>query len=259
MNADAAYKSSTYLVSHYDKCDASKERKDVRESAGCASAPSRRRIAGVTVKRRPIAAYILAGGASSRMGREKGLLEFDGVPLIVHTARLVEPLVSNVTVVGPAEAYAALGWRAIGDHADEPSHSNRVRRGPLAGIAAALSETRSPWNLVLACDLPFLSAAWVDWLLSRASDSTGQVVIPRTHRGLEPLAAVYRRECGPPIAEALARGERKVTDVIQNFQMDVVEASEWRHVDPGGLVLKNMNTPADYEEALKWWAARKLP
>lgn len=231
----------------------------MRESAACASAASRRRIAGVTLKRRPIAAYILAGGASSRMGREKGLLEFDGVPLIVHTARLIEPLVSNVTVVGPEEAYAVLGLRVIGDHGDQQPHSNRMRRGPLAGIAASLLETRSPWNLILACDLPFLTDTWMEWLLSRMSDSSGQVIVPRTDRGLEPLAAIYRKECGLPIVEALTRGERKVTDVIQNFEMDVVEASEWRHIDPGSLVLKNMNTPADYAEALKWWAVRKVP
>ena len=238
-----------------------RKRKKMRGSTGLASAASRRRIAGVTLKHRQIAAYILAGGASSRMGREKGLLEFDGVPLILHTAMLIEPLVSNVAVVGPREPYAALGLRAIGDndYGNRTEDSSDVRRGPLAGIAAALSETRCPWNLILACDLPFLTAEWVDWLLSRVADSSGQVVIPHTRHGLEPLAAVYRLECGPPIADALSRGGRKVTDVISKFRMDVVDASEWQQVDPEGLVLKNMNAPADYEEALKWWAARKPP
>ena len=209
-------------------------------------------------RRRQVAAFILAGGASSRMGRDKGLLDFGGVPLIVHTARLIEPLVACVTVVGSPRRYAAMGLRAIADRDTAGQGSKKIRRGPLAGIATALAATRSSWNLIVACDLPYLSGAWLDWLLSRAIQSRGQVVIPRTGRGLEPLAAVYRRECGAPIASALARGARKVTDVIAELRMDVVYQREWRRLDPRALVLKNMNTPRDYDEARKWWGAERL-
>ena len=133
----------------------------------------------------------------------------------------------------------------------------RIRRGPLAGISTALAATRLPWNLIVACDLPYLSSAWLEWLLSRAIRSRGQVVIPHTGRGLEPLAAVYQRECGAPIAAALARGARKVTDVIEELRMDVVYQREWHRLDPRALVLKNMNTPEDYDKARKWWDAEK--
>jgi molybdopterin-guanine dinucleotide biosynthesis protein A len=192
------------------------------------------------------------------MGQDKGLLEFDGVPLVVHTARLLKPLVASVTVVGSPPRYAAMGLRAIADCGVANRGSKGIRRGPLAGIAAALTATRLPWNLIVACDLPYLSGAWLDWLLSRAIRSRAQVVIPRTVRGLEPLAAVYRRECGTAIATALARGERKVTDVIEGLRLEVVQQREWRRLDPSALVLKNMNTPGDYDEARKWWDAEKL-
>jgi molybdopterin-guanine dinucleotide biosynthesis protein A len=192
------------------------------------------------------------------MGRDKGLLDFGGVPLIVHSARLIEPLVACVTVVGSHRRYAAMGLRAIADRDTCGQGSKRIRRGPLAGITTALAATRWSWNLIVACDLPYLSGAWLDWLLSRAIRSSGQVVIPRTGRGLEPLAAVYRRECGAPIAAALTRGARKVTDVIEELRMDVVYQREWRRLDPRALVLKNMNTPRDYDEARKWWGAGRL-
>lgn len=192
------------------------------------------------------------------MGRDKGLLDFGGIPLIVHTVRVIEPLVACVTVVGAPRRYAATGLRTITDQGAANNGSRGIRRGPLAGIAAALAETRSPWNLIVACDLPYLSAAWVDWLLSRAIRSRGEVVIPRTGRGFEPLAAVYRRECGAVIAAALARGARKVTDVIKELRMDVIDRSKWRAIDPRGLVLKNMNTPRDYDAARKWWNAERL-
>jgi molybdopterin-guanine dinucleotide biosynthesis protein A len=76
--------------------------------------------------------------------------------------------------------------------------------------------------------------------------------MPRTLGGLEPLAAAYRRECRGPVAVSIARGIRKVTDALEQFQIEVVPESEWQHMDPDGRALRNMNSPADYEEARTW-------
>jgi molybdopterin-guanine dinucleotide biosynthesis protein A len=214
------------------------------------------------VKRyRQVAGFILAGGASSRMGRNKGLLDFDGVPLILHTAQLLEPLVSGVTIVGSPRRYTALGLRTIADEDDEQVQTvpDRPGRGPLAGIAAALASSHSNWNLIVACDLPYLSAEWLDWLFSRALRSRGEAVIPRTERGIEPLAGVYRRECVAPITAALARGVRKVSDAVEELRLDLVYPSEWLNIDPSGLILRNMNVLRDYEEARNWWMEKGLP
>ena len=97
---------------------------------------------------------------------------------------------------------------------------NESMRTPLVGIATALNSTKSPWNLILACDLPYLTAEWLDWLLARADNSSAQIVMPRTSGGLEPLAALYRKECGAPIVAALERGIRKVTDAMAEFRME---------------------------------------
>ncbi|HEV7967436.1 MAG TPA: molybdenum cofactor guanylyltransferase [Candidatus Acidoferrales bacterium] len=203
-----------------------------------------------------VAAFILAGGVSSRMGREKGLLEFGGEPLILRTARLIEPLVIEVTVVGPPERYAKLGLRAIGDQSVRGREGQEAIRTPLVGIGTALNATKMPWNLVLACDLPYLTAAWLDWLLARAVRSSAQIVMPRTSRGFEPLAAVYRRECAAPIVAALERGVRKVIDAMSEFSMEFLSEADWHELDPDGRVLKNMNAPSDYEEAKKWLETR---
>jgi molybdopterin-guanine dinucleotide biosynthesis protein A len=186
------------------------------------------------------------------MGKSKGLLEFGGEPLIVRTARLIEPLVAEVTVVGLPERYAALGLHAIADQNLGAREGDEAVRAPLVGIATALKATKAPWNLILACDLPYLTAEWLDWLLARAVDSGAQIVMPRTSRGLEPLAAVYRRECAAPIAAALERGVRKVTDAMAEFRMECLSEGEWNKHDPEGRVLRNMNAPSDYEEARKW-------
>jgi molybdopterin-guanine dinucleotide biosynthesis protein A len=205
--------------------------------------------------------FILAGGVSSRMGVDKGLLDFGGVPLILHTSRLLEPLVAEVTIVGPPSRYASLGVNAIPDDIEiRPGPvANASSRGPLAGIVTALSVTRSDWNLILACDLPYLSAEWISWLLLRTRSTDGKVLIPQTERGIEPLAALYHRDCRIPLAAALARGMQKVTEAISELQLDIVYSRDWHPIDPDGLVLKNMNTPDDYEIALKWRTANEAP
>lgn len=192
------------------------------------------------------------------MGVPKGLLEFGGQPLILRIARLVEPLVSSVTLVGPSKSYAALGLPVIEDQQfGGPTEDGRTP-GPLAGIARALTATQTDWNLLLACDLPYLTREWLDWLLARAVVSNAEVIMPRTSGGPEPLAAVYRRECAQPIMVALQRGVRKVTDATEQFRTEFVAEKEWRHIDPDGRMLRNMNAPEDYEEARKWLEARSL-
>src|ERR1700758_2083964 len=192
------------------------------------------------------------------MGKAKGLLEFGGEPLIVRIARTIEPLVSSVTAVGPSERHAALGLTVIEDQQFGITGERGKSPGPLAGIASALSASRMDWNLILACDLPYLSREWVDWLLARTMISNGQIIMPRTEGGSEPLAAVYRRECAEPVIAALHRGVRKVTDATEHLRTEFVTEREWHHIDPDGRVLRNMNTPEDYEEARKWLEARSL-
>jgi molybdopterin-guanine dinucleotide biosynthesis protein A len=209
------------------------------------------------MKRYPeISAFILAGGASSRMGEEKGLLRFGGEPLILRTARLLDPLVHRVIVVGKPELYTGLGLHVIPDPATGGGNESAPVRTPLVGIATALSATVSPWNLILACDLPYLTPEWVSWLLSRAAGSGAQIVMPRTSRGLEPLAAIYRRECAAPVLGALERGIRKVTDGLPGCRIEYLEEDEWTALDHGRRVLKNMNSPEDYLEAKRWWESK---
>ena len=199
-----------------------------------------------------VSAFILCGGASSRMGRDKGSLILVGEPLIVRMAHLVNPLVAAVAIVGTSNQIGITGLRSIEDQDFGGGNEKGKSQGPLSGIATALTASRTSWNLILACDLPYLTGEWLDWFLARAVVSDRQIVMPRTSHGLEPLAALYRRECGAPIAALLTRGIRKVTEALEQFQIEFVFEREWRHIDPDRRVLRNMNTPSDYEEACNW-------
>ena len=201
-----------------------------------------------------IAGFVLAGGQSSRMGADKGLLEIAGQSMIVRAARLVESVVGAPgVVVGTPEKYRGMGLRAIAD--DWPGC------GPLGGIATALRASEAEWNLVMACDLPYLTREWLEYLLQRARDSAEEAVVPmnltpENKRGAEPLCAAYHKGCEPALRRALERGVRKVTDGLAELRVEVIEPAAWKGFDSEGLLFKNVNTPADYEQAKRKFAGR---
>jgi molybdopterin-guanine dinucleotide biosynthesis protein A len=188
-----------------------------------------------------IGSFILAGGVSSRMKRDKALLEVGGVPLLVRTARLLESVVGAPSVIGDPATYKSLAPPVIAD--DWPG------AGPLGGIATALRASTASWNLVVACDLPYLTAEFLRFLLARAVASTAEAVLPMNARGAEPLCAMYHRRGEPAIRAALESGIRKVTDGLQNLRVETIPPAEWKAFDSEGLLFKNMNLPQDYQEA----------
>ena len=188
-----------------------------------------------------IAAFVLVGGASKRMGCDKALLELDGVPMVVRMARLAKPHVASVTIVGPPERYASLGLRVVADR--------WPGTGPLGGIVTALGASSSHWNLILGCDLPYLTAEWLVWLIARTLDSPAQAAVPESRRGLEPLAAVYRKDCAPAFSTALERGVRRVSEALGEIFFEKVTAGQWHELGSADTLFQNMNTPEDFVEA----------
>lgn len=188
-----------------------------------------------------VGGFVLAGGASSRMGRDKALLELGGLPLIVRAAKLLERVAGPPTVIAPAGRYHELGLRVVPD--------DHAGFGPLGGIATALRLAASPWNLVVGCDLPYLTAEWLEFLIQRAKASAADAVLPENERGLEPLCAMYHRRGEAAIQAALQRGVRKVTDGLAGLTVLTLAPAEWKGFDSEGRLFKNINTLADYEES----------
>jgi molybdopterin-guanine dinucleotide biosynthesis protein A len=120
--------------------------------------------------------------------------------------------------------------------------------GPLGGIATVLGATSMDWDLILGCDLPYLTPEWVTWLISRALESPAYTVVSESRRGLEPLAAMYHRSCGPVFSAAMERDVRRVAEGLSEILFERISASEWGELDPMGMLYQNMNTPEDYAE-----------
>ncbi len=193
-----------------------------------------------------IAAFVLAGGKSSRMGRDKALLDVGGEPVIVRTVRLAASVASPVKVAGGTEVLRELRLDVIQDR--------WPGAGPLGGIATALGASEAEWNLMLACDLPFVTREWLEYLTMRARNSAKDAVVPFGEHGAEALCAVYRRRCEAEAREAVKRGELKVQKFIATLagsgRVEAVERCEWKRFDSSGRLFKNMNAPRDYEETV---------
>lgn len=191
----------------------------------------------------------MAGGKSSRMGRDKALLEINGEPLIVRAARLVQSALGDPVVIASTFGYEPLGLKMVAD--DFPGY------GPLGGIATALHVSTTPWSLVIACDLPYLTKPWLEYLIERALRSVADAVVPMNVRGPEPLCAMYHKNAEARIRAAVEGGVRKVTDSFANLCVEHVEPSEWKGFASGGALFKNVNSPADYKEAKARLSKRK--
>lgn len=200
------------------------------------------------------AGYVLAGGASTRLGRDKALLDLGGKPLILRAAELLGSVARPVTVVASRPEYAALGLHIIPDQ--------WPRCGPLGGIVTALHHTAldsapSPWNLVLGCDMPFVTREWLAFLVQRSQLCTADALLPLSSTGLEPLCALYRTSCASVLAESLDRGARKISDALAAVRVAYVAASETILFDSEGRLFKNVNTPANLQEVRAAWKTKQ--
>lgn len=179
------------------------------------------------------AAFVLAGGASRRMGRNKATLPFGEGTLLDHLVKLVAPLAGAVSVVGDPALYGHLGYPVIADV--------RPGEGPLAGIEAALLHTTADWNLVVACDMPLLESSRLKALFdAAAAHSTADVILPVGPTGRpEPLCALYHQRALLRVSASLDREIRKVTDGLRGLTIVEwpVEEARW---------LANANTPEDW-------------
>jgi molybdopterin-guanine dinucleotide biosynthesis protein A/molybdopterin converting factor small subunit len=197
-----------------------------------------------------LSAVILAGGRSSRMGTPKSLLPFDGEPLIVHIVRTLEPLFGEIIVVAaPNQELPPIPARVV--------HDDVGYQGPVGGIYYGLRAAGGEGAFVTSCDSAFLNPALISHLVSVRAGV--DVVVPHWDGRYQPLLAVYGHTVLPLLAAQLERGELRPVYLFDKVRTRLVEEEEIRRFDPDGESFFNMNTPADYNEALKRWRAAPPP
>jgi len=183
---------------------------------------------------------VLVGGNSSRMGRDKALLRVSGVSgetLGQAVAGMVAEAAGNAVLVGDPARYGGMGYAVIPDLFPG--------EGPLGGILTALAHTSAEWNLMVACDMPALSALFLRKLLDAAEEEDADALLPAGPSGRpEPLCAVYRKGSRAALEAGFQAGIRKITQAacgaegLRTVVLPVAEVS----------VFQNVNTPEEWAE-----------
>ncbi|HFL7940257.1 TPA: molybdenum cofactor guanylyltransferase MobA [Pseudomonas putida] len=180
----------------------------------------------------PCSILILAGGRGQRMGgRDKGLVAWQGEPLVAHVQRVVRPLSDDLVIScnRNQEAYRTYADQLVGDaEADFP--------GPLAGVIAGLKVARHEWMVVLACDAPLVDRDLIEALsrLAVASDSAAMV---RQGGFWQPMFSVLPRRILPMLEQAWAAGERSWQKALLRETVQGLECTE------DDRRLSNFNSP----------------
>ena len=195
-----------------------------------------------------ITAVVLAGGRSRRLGRDKALEPFGGEPLIrrvIGRAVAAVDAVDVVVVVADAARGAALPL----DAAHRVATDVYPDSGSLGGIYTGLNAAQTDWSLVVACDMPFLSAP----LLSHLATLTDGVdaIVPEVGGRPEPTHALYSRRCLPAIEGRLRANELKIAGFFDDIALRLVPESTVREFDPELRSFFNINRPDDLAAALE--------
>ena len=187
-------------------------------------------------------AAIIAGGDARRFGgRDKSALAIGEARIIDREIAVLREVADHlVLVANDPDRYRSLGLPIVEDLVPGA--------GALGGIYTAITVARDTPTLVVACDMPFLSARFLRHLAIAGGEV--DVAIPRTAEGYEPLCASYSRGCADPIRRRIDAGALTVLGVLSDVRVREIGPEEIAPYDPDGTLFFNVNTPDDYARSL---------
>ena len=189
-----------------------------------------------------IEGFILAGGASSRMGEDKSRLSLDGRTFVESAAKALRVITPKVSVVSSRPAAESHGLPVIKDL--------RAGLGALGGLHAALSTCRAEWAAVVACDLPYVTGGLLARLDSMRADTLDAIVPAQEDGRVQPLCALYRaRVCLEQVEELIRAGELRPRVLLSRVRARLVAFEELRDLEGSARFFLNVNTPEDYARA----------
>lgn len=186
----------------------------------------------------PICGFVLVGGKSRRMGRDKSLLEVGGTPLARRAADLLAPFVDRVALVGLKDPYGQLGLPVIED--------KWPGEGPLGAVCTALLACVGGWSIVLASDLPLVSERFIQLLIQRVRATNADAVVPRTADGWQPLAAAYHPRCRAVFRSSFEAGERSIISAFATLTVQAITVEDMAAAGLSESELANVNTPEEW-------------
>jgi len=193
---------------------------------------------------------ILAGGKSSRLGRNKALQVIEGKSLIQWVIDRLA-ILSTEIIIATAHGKAIPCSSAVEIKTVADIYHGK---GPLVGIYSGLIASSSSRAIVVGCDTPFLSVGLLEYMTQLCS--TFDVVVPRIGKKVEPLCAVYSKNCLVPMQGLLEQNELRISALFSMIRVRYIEEAEINRFDPEHLSFFNINSQDNLEKARKR-AARK--
>lgn len=186
-----------------------------------------------------ITGIILAGGKSSRMGRDKGWIELNNKPLIHYAIEALKPYCDELFISSNSKEYNSLGY---------PIYEDKIKNcGPMGGIYSTLLFSSTPINMVLSCDMPLISTELIKYVLDKSVE--GKISLPiHGVNFIEPLCAVYPLEAIPHLEKFIKEGKLKLIDLVNSIpteQIKIDPSQYFYHPD----IFLNINRPGDLERA----------
>lgn len=182
--------------------------------------------------------YILAGGKSSRMGTDKGLLHFEGKPMIQYVIEQMQPLFDNLVIVSNNPEYEKFGLEVIPDLIKDI--------GPAGGIYTALNHSDCQLNFMVSCDMPFVTREAIDFIFKNQNES--QIVLVENQGKLEPLFGIYSKDCEEKWLQLIQQNTIKLQQMVSNFKLKTIPVENSEIF--AASFFKNINTQEDFNNAL---------
>lgn len=181
-----------------------------------------------------ITGIILAGGKSTRMGRDKALIEVEGTSLLDRSVKTLQAVCDNLLISSANESHARPGIDIIKDEVKDC--------GPIGGVYSCLKKSVTDWNFVVSVDSPFVEPGFIKHLLKNVDDC--DVLVPQHHKGKEPLVAFYHKNSISQIEDHLKNGIYKMHRLLDALNTKYIDVQDWVETNP--RLFFNYNRPEDF-------------
>jgi molybdopterin-guanine dinucleotide biosynthesis protein A len=179
---------------------------------------------------------ILSGGKSLRMGENKAFIQVEGIPIIKKIHNLFRELFQEIIIVtNQKELFTDFNSRIFSDLIPD--------RGVLGGLYTGIFFSTFSYSFCVACDMPFIKKTVVQYLIEKTEGY--DVIVPKTSDGLQPLHAIYSKNCLNAITKVMEKGNYKILDFYEMVKIKIVEEDDFILLDPYRESFINVNTPEE--------------
>lgn len=167
--------------------------------------------------KKDLTGIILAGGKSSRMGQDKGMIFLAGKPFVQYLIDALKPHVHDILIIAHDDKYQQFGYSVKPDLIPQC--------GPIGGIYTGLMNSNTPYNMVVGCDTPLINSDLIKYILDSSSENV-DICVPLFQHHIEPLCSIYSTKIAPALKFLIEQKKWKLRDIIEHFTTHKINIPE---------------------------------